>query len=722
MTVARQIDIKLLMFVIAVTAAFAVPIALAQEWPRLPESNAAVEIPAQEWPLQPGMRRVRVGIYYPDGSKQSVGPDTGLFLTLHNWGGLDLDGTADPNYLARNYNVVAISVRYLQSGRQASIDDPEPYDFGWLQGLDALRALWLVFHELDRSGTAFARDRIYATGGSGGGNVCLMANKLAPRTFTCIIDICGMKKLSDALAFNLPEAHGLNGRWSRDPASPYYLADGAQEIRFVGHPTHLAEMKRRGSSSMIFTVNGVDDLTCLDDAREMIANIGKAGLRISPVWINQEQVDGTIFRSTGHDLGDRTLIPEKVAGVWLAPHAGAAYRRPTRTDFERGDEIRYRTRDGAYVVSYAAGYPVGRFEPARAAPHYPDRFDLLTVDRTGGEGDGEGGGEGDGEGDGEGGGEGGGLRKRARTAAEWQPRRRHILAAMESVMGTFPNPAKRVALDLKQLESVALPEGIERRKISYRSDATDRVSAFLFLPRTAAGAKRPAVLCLQQTTTEGKREPAGLAGDSSMHYALHLANRGYVALAPDYPGYGESSFDFSERHGYSSGSMKAIWDNVRAVDLLETLPEVDADRIGVIGHSLGGHNALFTAAFEPRLKVIVSSCGFTTFRKDDMPSWTAKPYMPRIANEFANDAARVPFDFPEIVAALAPRPFLACAATRDSDFDVSGVRDVLQAAAAVYDLMGVPERLAGYYPDADHSFPEDARRRAYAWLDQYLEP
>ncbi|MBM4002835.1 MAG: alpha/beta fold hydrolase [Planctomycetes bacterium] len=685
---------------------FAARIAGAEEWPRLPDSNGAVEIPAQEWPLQPGARTVRVGIYYPDGSKKSVGPGTGLFLTLHNWGGLDLDGTADPNYLARKFNVVAISVRYLQSGKKASIDDPEPYDFGWLQGLDALRALWLVFHELDQSKVAFARDRIYATGGSGGGNVSLMANKLAPRTFTCIVDICGMKKLSDALAYNLPEAHGLDGRWSRDPASPNFLAIGAQEIRFAGHPSHLAAMKRLGSSSMIFTVNGVDDLTCLDDAREMIANIKKSGLRVSPVWVTPEQVDGTIFRSTGHDLGDRTRIPEKVAGEWLAPDAGADYRRTTLTDFERGDEIRYRTRDGVYIISYAAGYPVGRFEPARATPAYPDRFDLLTVDLDGGEG--------------------GGHRRRARTAAEWQTRRRHIQAAMESVMGPFPNPARRVALDLKvidaeELESVELPEGIERRKVSYRSDATGRVSAYLFLPRTAVGAKRPAVLCLQQTTTEGKREPAGLAGDSSMHYALHLAHRGYVTLAPDYPGYGESTFDFSERHGYASGTMKAIWDNVRAVDLLETLPEVDADRIGVIGHSLGGHNALFTAAFEPRLKVIVSSCGFTTFRKDDMPSWTAEPYMPRIANEFGNDAARVPFDFPEIVAALAPRPFLACAATRDADFDVSGVRDVLQAAAAVYDLMGVPEQLTAHYPEADHSFPEDARRRAYAWLDLYLK-
>ncbi len=67
--------------------------------------------------------------------------------------------------------------------------------------------------------------------------------------------------------------------------------------------------------------------------------------------------------------------------------------------------------------------------------------------------------------------------------------------------------------------------------------------------------------------------------------------------------------------------MKAVWDNIRAVDLLVSLPEVNAARLAAVGHSLGGHNALCTAVFEPRLKAVVTSCGFTTFKKDDLPSW-----------------------------------------------------------------------------------------------------
>ena len=212
-----------------------------------------------------------------------------------------------------------------------------------------------------------------------------------------------------------------------------------------------------------------------------------------------------------------------------------------------------------------------------------------------------------------------------------------------------------------------------------------------------------------------------LHGDPDLKYALELAERGYIAIVPDYPSLGGHPFDFNVKTAYASGAMKAIWDNIRALDLLETLPDVDAERIGVIGHSLGGHNAMFTALFEPRLKVIVSSCGFTTFRKDDMPSWTGPRYMPRITSQFRNDAKKVPFDFQEIVASFAPRPFLACAAEKDHDFDVSGVRDVMTAARPIYQLHGAADRLAAYYPPGKHAFPADARKRAYEFLDRHLK-
>ena len=102
-------------------------------------------------------------------------------------------------------------------------------------------------------------------------------------------------------------------------------------------------------------------------------------------------------------------------------------------------------------------------------------------------------------------------------------------------------------------------------------------------------------------------------------------------------------------------------------------------------------------------------------------SWTGPRYMPRIKTEFANDAAKLPFDFTEIVAAFAPRPFLACAAEKDDDFDVSGVRDVMAAAKVIYELHGTTSNLQAFYPNAPHSFPPDAREIAWRFLDKNLK-
>jgi lysophospholipase L1-like esterase/dienelactone hydrolase len=312
-----------------------------------------------------------------------------------------------------------------------------------------------------------------------------------------------------------------------------------------------------------------------------------------------------------------------------------------------------------------------------------------------------------------------GERHQIATADDWNVRREHIQDNLQLVMGRLPGKDQRVPLDVRVSEENR-DGGLLWRKFTFQSDANDRVSAWLLLPTGAGDTRRPAMLCLHQTTSAGKDEPVGLAGSKNMHYGRELAERGYVVLVPDYPSLGEHAYDFAKHPEYASGTMKAIWDNMRAVDLLAGLPEVDPDRIGVIGHSLGGHNALFTAAFEPRLKVVVTSCGFTSLRKDDLPSWTGPRYMPRIASEFGNDIRKLPFDFPEVLAATAPRPLLACGATRDNDFDVEGVRDCIAAAQPVYRLLGQPDLLQAEYPDSLHDFPPESRQRAYAFLDKHL--
>src|SRR5262249_32815573 len=146
--------------------------------------------------------------------------------------------------------------------------------------------------------------------------------------------------------------------------------------------------------------------------------------------------------------------------------------------------------------------------------------------------------------------------------------------------------------------------------------------------------------------------------------------------------FGEYQFD-PYKHGYASATMKGIWNHMRAVDLLQSLPEVDPNRIGVMGHSLGGPNSMFVAGFDERIKCIFSNCGFCSFPRyfhGNLAGWSHNGYMPRIRTMFELKPGKMPFDFMEIVAALAPRPFLASAPIHDDNFDVQGVKDCIAAA------------------------------------------
>jgi hypothetical protein len=316
-----------------------------------------------------------------------------------------------------------------------------------------------------------------------------------------------------------------------------------------------------------------------------------------------------------------------------------------------------------------------------------------------------------------------GNRAAIRAAGDWQQRRRHIVLGMEAVMGPLPQPVRPVPLDVKVREEQQL-DGFVRRKLAYHTDHNDKcVSAWLLVPTAAAEKPRAAVLCLHQTTPSGKDSPVGLSDRPSLHYALELAKLGFITLAPDYPSLGDYEHDF-DNDEYASGSMKAIYDNVRAVDLLQSLPEVDAERIGCIGHSLGGHNGLFTAVFDERIKAVVTCCGFTRFHKymgGDLRGWSGPRYMPRIESEYQLSPDRMPFDFTEVIAALAPRPVFIVAPIGDDNFAVDGVRDVVTAAAPVYQLLGKPAHLRAIYPDCGHDFPDAARQEAYEFLAESLE-
>jgi len=315
-----------------------------------------------------------------------------------------------------------------------------------------------------------------------------------------------------------------------------------------------------------------------------------------------------------------------------------------------------------------------------------------------------------------------GIEHPVKTPADWARRRQHILEGMQQAMGRLPERRSLPPFGVKVLECVKAEE-FERQKISMAIEEGDRLAAYLFVPTgLKKGQRVPAMLALHPTNPLGKMPTAGVS-ESNMAYGLELAKRGYVVLVPDYPSMGEErDYDFKNDR-YVSGTMKGIFNHMRCVDYLCSLGIVDTQRIGVIGHSLGGHNAMFAGAFDIRLKVIVSSCGWTPFHDyygGNIAGWTSDRYMPRLRDVYKLDPDLVPFDFYEVVAALAPRAFFSNSPLGDDNFDVNGVKKVIPLAAQVYRLLGAADRLQVRYPDVGHAFPPDVREEAYRFIDRAL--
>lgn len=306
------------------------------------------------------------------------------------------------------------------------------------------------------------------------------------------------------------------------------------------------------------------------------------------------------------------------------------------------------------------------------------------------------------------------------SVRDWQKRRSEILSRMQEVMGPLPGREKRCALDMEIHEDIDCGSYL-LREISYASEPGGRVPAYLLVPKIAFEAKTrlPSALALHPTHRLARKVVVGLGESPNDEYGVELAKRGYVVLAPSYPLLGDYNPDLNAL-GYVSGTMKAVWDNMRGLDLLESLPYVRRGKFAAIGHSLGGHNSIYTAVFDQRIKVVVSSCGFDSFRNymdGNIKGWTSERYMPRLLNY---KLAMLPFDFHELIGAVAPRACFVSAPLGDTNFKWRSVDEVARAARTIYQLHGAPDKLRVEHLDCGHLFPPEMRQAAYSVIDAEL--
>lgn len=300
----------------------------------------------QSYDLMPGPREVSMYVREP---VRGCDGNTGFMLLLHNWGGtweMTRDWCDD---LSNRFNVVGISVNYLHSGKERPAG--VPYDYGLLQAMDCLRAIYHVQQRLLAEHKPFNPRRIYSAGGSGGGNVSLMVNKLAPASFGCIVDICGMPGLLDNIAYG--EGAPLNAGYSRDHASPCYLSSAMQEIRNPGNMAHLTAQFQVNPTAKVIIIHGQDDEYCpIVEKIGIFQNMVKAGFRPSAVFVTEAEVDGIAIKCTGHPVGDRHQVIIKYGDAYLREHGKFAAAVPGPTDFELGHKVDFPVTGGCYTVDF----------------------------------------------------------------------------------------------------------------------------------------------------------------------------------------------------------------------------------------------------------------------------------------------------------------------------------------------------------------------------------
>jgi dipeptidyl aminopeptidase/acylaminoacyl peptidase len=322
-----------------------------------------------------------------------------------------------------------------------------------------------------------------------------------------------------------------------------------------------------------------------------------------------------------------------------------------------------------------------------------------------------------------------GTPRAVKSIDDWKKRRAEVVRGMESVMGKLPGQDKRCPLDAKTEEEVDCGKYV-RRLITFASEPGSRVPAYLLIPKEVLKGQRkvPAILCLHGTdNVVGHGIVVGLGKNANRAYASELAERGFVCLAPNYPLLAKYQPDL-KKLGWESGTLKAVWDNMRGLDYLESLPFVNGKAMGAIGHSLGGHNAVYTAVFDARLRVVVSSCGLDSFLDyyggDEKNwhlerGWCQTRYMPKLA-DYRGRLSDIPFDFHELIGALAPRHVLIVAPKDDSNFRAASVDRIAAAARPVFKLHGRADRLMVEHPDGGHDFPTAMREQAYKLFENVL--
>jgi hypothetical protein len=289
------------------------------------------------------------------------------------------------------------------------------------------------------------------------------------------------------------------------------------------------------------------------------------------------------------------------------------------------------------------------------------------------------------------------------TRQAWETHRARVKQQVLTAAGLDPMPEK-TPLNAQRFGKLER-EGYTIEKVLLETWPGFFLGANLYLPTTPG--KHPAVVSPHGHWNYGRLEHQPLA--SVPMRAANLARRGHVVLIYDMVGYDDTMQVPHAFHGrretlWAFGPLGLqLWDSIRAVDFVASLPEVDATRIGATGASGGGTQTFLLAAVDDRIAYAA-------------PVNMVSAYMQ--GGSYCENAPglRLGISNLDIAAAFAPKPMLLTSATGDWTKHVPN--EEYPAIKRIYGLYGAGDRLSHIQIDAPHNYNQLTREAVYRFLDQ----
>ena len=313
----------------------------------------------------------------------------------------------------------------------------------------------------------------------------------------------------------------------------------------------------------------------------------------------------------------------------------------------------------------------------------------------------------------------------ATTPDEHRAWERELRAKAVELLGGFPRKPEPLAPEI--VEEVEFPDYI-RQRVIFNTRKNMSLPAYLLLPKDYEGKKLAAIVCLPghgpgKNTIVGYEDdgtPRAEIGGYQNDFAIQAVRHGYAALAIEQLAFGERNAQEERNMGCNVPTVNAfmmgqtmvgfrVWDAKRAIDYLSERPEIDPERIGLMGISGGGTTTLWTAAVDWRVKAAVVSGYLCTFKDSIMA-------MPHCVCNFVPGIIQYA-EMYDLAALVAPRALFAESGTKDGIFPIEAAKLAVKKASRAWEVLGEPEKIGHEVFEGVHSFHGVG---AFKFLEKWL--